>query len=265
MPSFKVSNTANKHTFGHFYTSFIELFKDQDNVNISANVLILSIIKMAIICIVMTVCVFTIAFGWTFMLYFDNYKLYEKYQLYYLFDGIWYVIFPFFSLLCISHIFLNGYYNYSLKHSIIQTFVVCVLINGTIISLLYWQLHEYNNYIWYWKWICNNLMINQPVFQLVCTINFSLVGLYSAVFGYPLCLLLIVVLNYLMSILFRNERLTKKDSLHNNFSQSSRIEMSGQDLNQSLVNTVNTVNTTEDQVIRGRVIDPVLRGGYLPF
>ena len=232
MPSLKVSKNASKHTFGYFYTSFIEIFNNQDN--ISTNVLILSVIKITIICIVITACMFMIKFGWWYILYFHHYKFYEKYKLYYLTDWIFYVISPFFSLLCINHIFLNGYYNYSLKHSITQTFIVCVLINGTIITLLFWQRHEYNNYIWHWKWICNNLFINQTVFQSNCTNNFCLAGLYSQVFGYPLCLFLIVLLNYLMSNLFRNTSLTKVDSFVNNATE--RIEMYGQDLNQSLIN-----------------------------
>ena len=173
MPSFKVSNTANKNTIGHFYTSFIEKFNNQDNT--STNVLILSIIKMAIICIVITAFLFVINFAVENILYYDHYKFYEKYQLYYLDDWIVYVIFPFFSLLCINHTFLKVCYNYSLKHNVILTFVVCVLIHGTIITILYWQVHEYNNYIWHWKWICNNIFVNQAVFQSQCTIYFSLV------------------------------------------------------------------------------------------
>ena len=240
MPSLKVSNIANKHTFGHFYSSFIEIFNNQDSIptNVSIivnNVSIIGIIKMTIICIVISACLFMIGFGWSDVLYFNYDKFYEKYQLYYLYDWITFVIFPFFSLLCINHIFLNGYYNYSLKHNIILSFIVGVLINGTIISLLYWQLHEYNNYIWYWRWICNNSFINQTHFQSNCAFFFSPAGLYSHAFGYPLCLFLMVVLNYLMSIVFRNASWTKENSFVNNFTQ--RIQMSGQDLNQSLVNT----------------------------
>ena len=230
-----MSNTANKHTFGHFYTSFIKIFNNTDN--ISTNVLTLSIIKMTTIFCLITACLYMIKFGWQYILYFYYYKFYEKYQLYYLADWIDCVIFPFFSLLCINHIFLNGYYNYSLKHSIIETLIVCVMMNGTIISLLYWQAHEYNNSIGYWKWICNNLFINQTAFQSNCTIKFSLVGLYTHCFGYSLCLFLIVILNYLMSILiFGKTSLTKEDSFVNNFSQRIEMYAYGQDFNQSLVN-----------------------------
>ena len=246
MPSLKVSNTATKHTFGHFYTSFIEIFNNQDT--ISTNVFTINIIQMTIICIVITVGLYMIDFGWSYILYFNYYKFYEKYQLYYLHDWIPFVIFPFFSLLCINHIFLNGYYNYSLKHNITLTFIVCILMNGTIITLLYWQRHQYNNYIWYWKAICNNLFINQTLFQSYCPVIFSLSGLYSCVFGYSLCSFLTVVLNYLMCILFGNKSITKKGSFVNNSNQRSTIEMSGQDLNQSLVNKQSQLIENEENI-----------------
>lgn len=203
MTSLLVLETANQNTFEHFYTSLLEQFNSEDN--ISKKEWMIIIIKIATYCFVITCCTFTVFWGWFWIIYYHSKdpNIYAKYYLFYIYDWLQNVVCPFVSILFINHIFMNGYYNYSLKHNVAITLSIVVLINGTISTLLLWHEWNYDNYVWYWKWFCQNIMTNNEDFQWSCPFYFSIDGLYVLVLGYPLNLLLTILVNYSMFCLFK--------------------------------------------------------------
>ena len=177
--------------------------------------------------VLITWCSYMVASGWSSILFYHYHNIYDKYELYYLYDWIQYVISIFSSSLLMNHLFLNGYYNHSFKFNVIITFIVTILINGTTITLLLWQHHEYNNYIWYWKWVCNNILINNESFQSRCKQFLSIDALYIYAIVYPLCLFLVIFLNHIHAIFltFRNLNKSKK-MLTQELSKVETIELS---------------------------------------
>lgn len=230
MPSLQVSSVPHQNTFQHFHSLLIKHYHEQHNVHRNPKSLTLSILEIATISIMVTCCIFMMTYGWVYIAIFHYNNTYEKYQLYYLYNWILHVILEFISLIFIVHIFMNGYYNHSLKHNCIIAFLVCLLFHGTVTTLLTWQYSKYNNY-WYFKWLCNNILTSNDTFQIQCKHTFSIFSLYSFVFGYPLCLLLIILLKYIIFLMFGNK---VAPTIQNSSTESyGTIEI--QDLNDSLI------------------------------
>ena len=238
MPSLKVSKCKEKNTYGYFYNLLQNESPKQDDILIISTLIIFSIVIAS--------CIYLLR-----MIFYNYKNIYQSYQLFYLFDWLVYVFLVFVLLLFIIHVFMNGHYNYTLKHNIIVTFIVCVLINGTIITLLVLYYNQYDNYIWYFDLLCNNVLLNNGYFQSLCKYYFSVLGLYLYACGYPFCLLLIILLNHLLWCLsnHKQNRDALTSSLNNsnshciNYSDQS-IEMA--DLNESLI----TANACESIGIR---------------
>ena len=83
--------------------------------------------------------------------------------------------------------------------------------NGIITTLLMWQYHEYDNSIWCFKWICDKILNHNPKFHSYCKFYVSIFGLYLFVFGYPVCLLLILSLNCLFFLIFGKKTYKQKE------------------------------------------------------
>ena len=234
MPSFKVRNAPKESTFTHFYTSLIEQSNQEHDASKSKSVF--NMAKIAAIAIFIKCGFYMVAYSWDDMLYFEYTSMYEKYKLYYLHVWIRYILLPFSLVLLMNQLFFNGYSHYSFKHNIIVAFIVCIIINGTIVTILAWQFYEYYNYIWYWKWFCNNMLHNNASFQSQCKYYYSLLEIYTLVFVYPFCLFLTILLNYLIFLMAQNgrSRILTTITTHTQNDENIRIEM--QDLNESLLN-----------------------------
>ena len=137
---------------------------------------------------------------------------------------------------------MNGHYNYSLKHNLIVSFIVCILINGTIVTLLLWQHHEYGHSIWYFKWICNNISTDNPAFQTRYEPNFTLFELYLHIFGPPFCLLVIIWSNHFTFLMHRDNSQEQQERENSLSDQTVDHELKG--LNESLINE-NDINPHE--------------------
>lgn len=235
MPSLKVSKCKDKNTFQHFYNSVVHVHS-ADNSNTKHNLVI--ILKIIAVSIATTCCIYLLGNAWPSIIVYNYHNIYVKYHLVYLYDWIVYVFFVFVSLLFVNHVFMNGYYNYSLKHNIFITLIVCLFINGTIVTVLLWQYPEYHNFIWYSKWICKHVLMNNSRFQSRCKFSFSIFGLYLFAFVYPFCLFLIIVLNCLIfsaCVRHSDQIKTKQDFININ-SYDAPIEYEMKDLNESLIN-----------------------------
>ena len=212
MPSLIVTKTARENTFKHFYLSLIKQNSNFDNglkQNFPAKIL-----KMFTISIFVISCLFMATFGYSDIIFYHHYTTYQKYQLEYARKWMIDVVVVFLSLVCVIHVFMNGYYNYSLKHNIVVIFIVCILIHGTIMTFLLWQHDESNNPIWYFEYICNNILTGNLMFQYTCPNSFSIVNLYASFFGYPFCLFLTLTINHLIFLCCRNKIVTNKKFQH---------------------------------------------------
>ena len=213
MTSLVVLKNPKDNTYDHFYTGLIKQSNWSDENNISTKQLVVTFVKIITYSLVITCCTYVFVYGWKHLLS-DHYNsIYYKYEFWYLFDCINWVICPFLSLIYMNHIFMNAYYNYSLKHNMIITFIATVVINGTIVSLLlFWQQYEYNNDIWYVRVICKNVLTHVEAFRDSCKFRFSIIGLYLFPFGYTFNMLLTIILNYSIFLLLRKLRKSTKNA-----------------------------------------------------
>ena len=144
MPSLLVSKKQDHDAFEHFYNSLVDTHQQSgyDTLNI---------LKIVLMSLGLAFVFFALINGIASIIYSEYPTIYKQYQLYYPHIWIGRIIPSFVLIVFIIHVFTNGYYNYSLKHNIFVSFIICILINGTITTLLEWQYHEYNNYIWYFE------------------------------------------------------------------------------------------------------------------
>ena len=155
MPSLRVSKCKDKNTYEHFYNSLQNESHKRDDSWIIPTLTVLSIF--------ITCCIHALR-----MIFYNYKNIYQSYHLIYLFNWIVYVMLVCVLLLFIIHVFMNGHYDYTLRHNIIVTFIACVLINGTILTVLILYYNQYDDYIWYFDRLCNNVLLNNKYFQSLC-------------------------------------------------------------------------------------------------
>ena len=235
MISLKVSNCDDKNTFEYFYKSLIDKLTKYPNE--SNKYYTFQFMKIIIIAIVATCVVNLLVFQWSYFVYYHYIKIYEIYHLYYIRDWLEYVILWFISSSLIVHLFMNGYYNYSLKYNIMVSFIVCIMIHGAIITLLVWQYHQNNTYSQYFKFFCDKILTHEQTFQFYCESYFSIFGIYLHILGFPLCLFVIILFNHCLSIF----AITQTQSIEINDIHSNRKAANRQTVGDEYDNTQKSI------------------------
>ena len=210
MPSLKVSKHININTFAHFHENFI---KSKSQRTTTAKWSAHLIINVSITALCSLVYLF-----WDTIIIYHWRNVYLSNKLYYSRDWMVFVAAEFVFTILFIFLFFNSYFRHSLKLIIAHSFCICVVLNGTIITILLWEAHENNNEIWYLKWFCSIMEHFDSPYS--CKDMFSLLSLYLYIFSIPLCLLFSVLINvcaYYNYLCFNctNTAATKNDKNNN--------------------------------------------------
>lgn len=195
MPSLKVSTELHRNTFNHFYT---------DGLNASTSKTQLSLksfggCTQCAVTIMMVVMAHLAVYASILGLFYRFNQIYNKYQVFYVYDWVLCVLEPFVQVLLINYLFvsINISYPNSLKYIMFVSFVICICINGTFITIVSWEYHKNNNIIWYVKWFCQ-IFEDSLTYEYRCKIDFSLYYICTKLHGFAVCFLLTVLVNHLI-------------------------------------------------------------------
>ena len=188
MPSLKVSKSQQTNTFEHFYQSFTKRASRQSVGNSNGKLCLKLFMNVSAVVLCCWVCLL-----WSLvMFYYFNYA-YINYYLYYLRDWVWLGVGECIFTTLIVYLFFNSYYKRSFKWIVFNSFLVCCVVNGTIMTILLWE-YKNENYIWHLNWYCAELKHWNSSLP-PCKSWFSLFELYINLLNTPLCLLSVVLMN----------------------------------------------------------------------
>ena len=250
MPTFKISRDRYQNTFEYFC---------HENNDISTTALTTKIVKIIIFSFFNASCVYMIEQGWSDMMYYHYHNTYSKHHLYYLQNWVGSVVSCFVSLLFILHVFMNEYRYFSLKYNAIVTFIICIIINGTFVTLLLWQYEKHYNSVWYFEIICNHLFTKNTVFQHACKFQFSMIGLWIHVIDYPMCLFLVIMINHLIFRILKQKKFKVKHHSSDIYKQEEYDDQTGltikrhDQFRQSLIININSTELEMDNEIYDQV------------
>ena len=187
MPSLKVvKNSVVENTYQHFFTQLVEY--DDPSLNKS---LIISFLKCCAAVVLFTLFVyFTTIQVWIFLV-FNFYDFYENFNVY-LVRVIIYMIVQWFAYSLLTFLIFNHVAKNSFKKILLISFVIFIVINGSIGIWLGIQYH--NNKIEYFKSFCD---MHKIVYSFDCNIWFSFYRLYIFIFYSTISFLILVIVNHL--------------------------------------------------------------------
>ena len=197
----QVQKSITEDTYAHFYAHFtnheVEKYNtyDRDAAKHRRTSLMLQFWKLLVMVCFLNFLIYWIQFRWVETVNYKENEFYHKYKLY--FVKLWSVnIFVFISTLSMVYIFMNQYYKHSLKLIILIAFMINIVINGPILTILSYEYHIKNNNIFHLTFICNSILLNNTKFQANCPYFFSFYQIYFYVFSFPICLLLSIFINH---------------------------------------------------------------------
>ena len=184
MPSLKVDKSRyhDESTYNHFYEDLTVIER--------TNCSFIDLAKYLFIIIGINISIYTITHG---VWYFGYYRLSHFYQsnnLYFGYISV-YMIDEFLISALIIYVFFNQHSKHKLGTILIVSFVVFILISGTILLWLTVEYHLKNHKIYVLQFVCD---LN--VIKYHCTHRFSLFFLSFYCFYQPMSLLLAILINH---------------------------------------------------------------------